>query len=58
MMQIGLILTTLMVPIRMFGGVASLLTIEEMNLAVMPMIAMSEHIWNMRASWKVAPRAP
>lgn len=53
-----LILTTLIVPIRMFGGVASLLTIDEMKLAVMPMIAMSEHIWKMRASWKVAPRAP
>lgn len=55
-MTIGL--TTLMVPIRMFGGVASLLTIDEMNLAVIPMIAMSEHVWKMRASWKVAPRAP
>jgi hypothetical protein len=34
----------------MLGGVLSSLTIDEMNLAVMPMIAMSEHVWKMRAS--------
>lgn len=51
-------LTTLIVPIRMFGGVALLLTIEAMNLAVMPVMAMREQHWKRRASWKVAPRAP
>lgn len=54
----GVGLTTLMVPMIMFGAVSSLLTIDEMNLAVMPMMAISEHVWKMRASWKVAPRAP
>lgn len=50
--------TTLIVPMRMFGGVALLLIITLMNLAVMPMMAMREQAWKSRASWKVAPRAP
>lgn len=51
-------LTTLIVPIRMFGGVALFETIEEMNLAVIPIMAMREQDWKRRASWNVAPRAP
>jgi hypothetical protein len=42
----------------MFGGVALFETIDAMNLAVMPIMAISETAWNSRASWNVAPRAP
>lgn len=48
--KMDLRLTTLMTPMRMLGGVLSSLTMDEMKLAVMPMIAMSEHVWKMRAS--------
>lgn len=51
-------LTTLIVPIRMFGGVALLFIITLMNLAVMPIMAIREQAWKRRDSWKVAPRAP
>lgn len=51
-------LTTLIVPIRMFGGVALLFIITLMNLAVMPIMAIREQTWKRRDSWKVAPRAP
>lgn len=53
-----LALTTLIIPIRMFGGVALLFIITLMNLAVMPMMAIREQAWKRRDSWKVAPRAP
>lgn len=43
---------------RIFGGVALFETMEEMNLAVMPIIAISEQNWKSRASFNVAPRAP
>lgn len=51
-------LTTLIVPIRRFGGVALAAMIEEMNLAVIPIMAIREMLWKRRAIWKVAPRAP
>lgn len=47
-----------MVPIRRFGGVALAEMIEEMNLAVIPIMAIREMLWKRRAIWKVAPRAP
>jgi hypothetical protein len=37
-------LTTLIVPITMFGGVAFAETITEMNLAVMPIMAIKEQV--------------
>jgi len=43
---------------RIFGGVALLEIMDEMNLDVMPITGMSETTWNSRASWNVAPRAP
>ena len=51
-------LTTVIVPINTSGGVRLFDTISEIKLAVMPMIAMSEHAWKTRASWRAAPRAP
>lgn len=50
--------TMVIVPMKMAGGVASLSTISAMKLAVRPMMAMRQHAWMMRATWKVAPRAP
>lgn len=52
------LLTTLIIPIRIVGGTALLEMMDEINLAVMPIIAMREQVWKRRASWKVAPRAP
>lgn len=43
---------------RIFGGVALFEMIDAINLAVIPITAMSETAWNSLASWKVAPRAP
>lgn len=51
-------LTTLIVPIRMSGGVALLFIITLMNLPTMPIMAIREQAWKRRESWKVAPRAP
>lgn len=51
-------LTTLSVPMRRFGGVALAVMMVEMNLDVIPIMAIREIPWKRRASWKVAPKAP
>lgn len=48
----------LKIAMRTEGGVASALTISEMKLAVIPMIAIIEAICRTRAALKVAPRTP
>jgi hypothetical protein len=46
------------VPTRTFGGVLLAVTISEMKLAVMPMMAISDTACMPRTTVKVAPRAP
>lgn len=53
-----LLLTMLNVPIKTGGGVAPALTISEMKLAVMPMMAIIEEASRALAALKVMPSAP
>lgn len=48
---------TVIVPIKIFGDFALILTISAMKLAVRPMTAISAQDWKMRAIWNVARRA-
>lgn len=48
----------LKIPMRMGGGVAPALTISEMKLDVIPMIAIIDAAWRPLAILNVAPRTP
>lgn len=51
-------LTIEIVPIKIFGGVASFETISAMKFAVIPIMAINEQDSKRRERWKVIPRAP